>query len=160
MKNHLHDKTEPVDSTELMIGNILRYKDNSWSGIVEGIGSDYIIVNGIKYNLNDFRPIVITDEILEILGFICKEDKRKSIKDVEYIHKKWILDDWIILEKEDQDIDAECINFDENYFEIDSFDVFLRNSYVTCFSYVHEFQNFYNSIMLAYKIDINKLLEK
>lgn len=159
MKNILHDKTEQINSTELMIGNILRYKDNNWSGIVEGIFNDYIIVNGIKYNLNDFKPIVITNEILQKLGFICKESKRKSVMDVEYVNKKWILDDWIMLEKEDQDIDEECKHFDENYFEIDSFDCFLNKKYITCFSYIHEFQNFYSSIHKRYKLDVIKLIE-
>jgi len=160
MKNILHDKTEQIDSNELMIGNILRYKDNTWSGIVEGIGSDYIIVNDINYNINDFKPIVITNEILENLKFICKESKRKSVMDVEYINKKWILDDWIMLEKEDQDIDEECKHFDENYFEIDSFDCFLDKKYITCFSYVHEFQNFYNSLHNGYKLNITELLKE
>lgn len=160
MKNILHDKTEQIDSTGLMRGNILRYKDNTWSSLVEGIFNDYIVVNGINYNINDFKPIVITNEILDKLGFICKESKRKSVMDVEYTNKKWVLDDWIMLEKEDQDIDEECKHFDENYFEIDSFDCFVNKNYITCFSYVHEFQNFYNSLHNGYKLDVSKLLEE
>lgn len=93
--------------------------------------------------LGNIKPIIIDDYWLEKFGFKCQTSIKTSIMGVEYTNKRWIFEDWIMVEKEDQDIDAEYIHFDSNYSEDDSFDVFVNGKYVTCLSYVHELQIFY-----------------
>jgi len=97
--------------------------------------------------LNDVRPIIINDYWLNYFKFECIESVKKSITDIVYIHKEWILHDWFLLEKEDQDIDAENIGVISE--DDTSYDVSINNKYITCISHVHQLQNLYK--LLSYR---------
>lgn len=93
---------------------------------ISTIARNYVFVElmtEITKGITEIKGIDLTEEILLKCGF---ENKPNSFD--------YILDDWIELKLEDDD------------WSFPSFDVFVKGTYVTCLSQLHELQNFYYSL--------------
>lgn len=149
-----------IDYKDLMIGNIICLNGFHFS-IVKSIDDHGIELfdNENYYPHDKILGVIITDEILNILGFYCIETNKKSMMDVEYINKVWSYNGWFNIEKEDQDIHAECVKYNIKYSEEDSFDVFINGNYITCISFVHELQNLFKLTHKNIELDVKKLIK-
>lgn len=130
-----------IDPKQLRLGNIVSLNKDQ-DGVVDTIHEDMITIKGDNDNFHaviNIYPKRINDDILDNINFVCVETPKVSLMGVEYINKKWVFDDWITIEKEDQDIDAE-LTYDVND---DLFDVFMGDKYITCIEHFHELQNLF-----------------
>lgn len=148
-----------IDHTKLTLGNLICLK-GFYLSIVKSIDENGIgLLDHDDYYLYDIiSGVPITDEILDELGFYCIETNKKSMMDVEYVNKQWRYEGYITLEKEDQDIHAECIEYKMEYSEEDNFDVHINGNYITCLSYVHEIQNLFKLIYKNTELEVKKLI--
>lgn len=133
-----------IDPKQLQLGNIVRVK-GLWDGVVDSIHENMVSFKNVD---GGFCPIInispkrIDDDVFRSFKFECIETPKVSIMDVEYVNKVWVFEDWLKIEKEDQDIDAE-LTYDVGE---DLFDVFVYGHYVTAIEHVHDLQNLYFSL--------------